>query len=247
MSAYGFTRRDVACRDPVLVLVSLPQTSFWRSHLQSGSCMLKRFVVAFGILVVPMSSIVLDSAGPAFATPPPAVGSASCSSVLGSGTVHPGLTTAGSIGGVKITFKGKLGGCTSSITAPSGTTVVGGKISGSGYYDAPTTTSNGSSCANFDGPDVVGVIKIKITWTVVGPAIAKTKITYTAVPATVTGPTNGTDTIDLYGPPFGALTGSFFPFATPLVGLTTNLPAPGTRCSTTPFVNFKIVGGAVGV
>ena len=44
-----------------------------------------------------------------------------------------------------------------------------------------------SSCANFDGPYVVGKITVTVTWTTTGPPIATTPIVYKNNPATASG------------------------------------------------------------
>ena len=106
---------------------------------------------------------------------PTATGKAICKIASGSGTVSPGLTVGGSAGGVKINFSATMvvgGSCGGAVTSPSGVTVLGGTLTGSGYYNPVPSTGNGSSCANFASSDIVGKIKVKINWSVTGPAIA---------------------------------------------------------------------------
>ena len=94
----------------------------------------------------------------------------------GPGRVSPGLTVAGSPGGIKINFQGSLakGNCTSAVTQPQGDQVTGGTFTGSGYYTGATA----SSCANFHRVDVVGQITVTITWVTTGTPIAPTTIVY---------------------------------------------------------------------
>ena len=103
----------------------------------------------------------------------------------------------------------------------------------------------GSSCANFDGVDVVGQITVTITWNTTGTPIAATTIVYANNPGTVSG--SATDTIALNAPPGTAVkSGSFNSAATPrLTQLVTNLPGPA--CGPGPFSTFTIVNGEVKV
>lgn len=212
-----------------------------------GATVWRKSLFIAAAILLPAGALVGVTPGLAGATPPAAVGSVTCLIAGGSGSVHPGISPAGSIGGVKISFSGELTTCTSSVTFPTGVAVTGGSFKGSGDFEAPTSTSNGSSCANFDGSDPVGKIKVKITWTTVGPAIARTTVTYTSEPGpiAVTGPTNGSDTIRLENP-YGVLSAgsSFSPPQPDTVLFGTNLPAPGTGCVGT-HTTFTIPGGGV--
>ena len=77
-----------------------------------------------------------------------------------------------------------------------------------GYYNPVPSTGNGSSCSNFAGSDIVGKIKVKVNWSVTGPAIAATKVVYKNNTGTVVG--SGTDTITLNAPTGTAVkSGSF--------------------------------------
>lgn len=205
----------------------------------------KSLLIAAAILV-PAAALVGATPGIAGAVHPPARGSVSCSAIVdGMGAVSPGISSGGSVGGVAIKFGGKLTGCTSSVTSPIGVTVTGGSFMGSGSFNAPSSSSNGSSCANFDGPDSLAIMKVKIKWTTVGPAIAPTIVTYRAEPAPVTGPTNRTDTITLDSP-YGTSPGisSFLPPPPDTLVLGTTLPAPGTGCVGTSFAFTIPTGGA---
>ena len=165
------------------------------------------------------------------------------------GTVSPGLSAVGSVGGVKINFKGILGlpgtACGGTVVTPAGVRVIGGKFTGSGYYNAPTATAHGSSCVKFDGPDKVGNIKVNVAWTTVGGPIANTVITYTNNVASVTGPVNGFDTIKLVAP-VATKAGSFLAGPLRTTKLVTTLPAPGLHCVGTTTA-FKITGGGISV
>lgn len=111
--------------------------------------------------------------------PPPLTGHVTCS-FTGNGKIHPKLTTAGSPGGVKITFKGKAFGCTGGSISAGGAvhTVTAGVVKGSGYISGVT----GSKCANFEGAapvDTMGTIKMTVKW-ILSPAItvALSHVTY---------------------------------------------------------------------
>ena len=148
-------------------------------------------LAAAGFFAVPALT-----AGPAAASPPVhAFGRVTCFVQTGSGTVSPGLSPAGSAGGVKINFKGKFVSkqCQSSVTKPKGDQVVGGTFSGTGYFNSPPAGGPGSSCSNFDGSDVVGRITVTVNWTTTGAPIAPTAIAYAGNPGTVSG--SPTDTI----------------------------------------------------
>ena len=133
-----------------------------------------RKVVCIGALVAASTNlvVVLSSAGVAGAVPPPATGTAICKIASGSGTLSPGLTAAGTPGGVKIQFVATMvvgGSCGGAVTSPSGVTVNGGTVKGHGFYNPVPSTANGSSCANFAGSDIVGKIVVKVNWSVTGP------------------------------------------------------------------------------
>jgi len=208
-----------------------------------------RFVVAATAMLTSMGVLVVTGSGVAVAKKlPHAVGIANCPIYSGSGTVNPGLTPAGSPGGVKIDFTASLtnptgGPCgNSSVTSPAGVTIDGGTVTGSGFYQP--LASGASSCANFDGVDVVGKIKVTIAWLTTPPgAIANTTIVYRNNPATVSGAP--VDTITLKAPPGTAIeTGSF---SSPSAGNTTALKTdlPGPACGAGPYSTFNILGGNV--
>jgi len=212
---------------------------------------MRRFLLVTAALLVP-AGVLVAVPQTAWALPN-AHGTVSCPVTSGSGTVNPGISIAGSLGGVKITFKATLGSptgvlCGGLVTAPAGDKIVGGTLTGSGYYNAPTVAAHGSSCANFDGPDKLGVITVVIKWLTAGPAIANTKVVYKNNPGTVAGAT--VDTITLKVPPAGSAvkSGSFAfpPAGNPrLTQLVTTLPAPGGACTAVPQTTFKITGGTV--
>jgi hypothetical protein len=208
--------------------------------------MFRRVLYAVAVVTVPTGLVVVALPGIAWAPPPPnAIGTAVCKIASGSGKVSPGLTPAGSPGGVKIHFSATMvvgGSCGGTVTSPSGVTVVGGTLKGSGFYNPVPATANASSCSNFAGADIVGKIKVKINWTVVGPAIAPTKVVYQNNTGTVVG--SGTDTITLDAPTGTAVkSGSFTVPAVPhkLVLVTT---LPGPTCGSGPFSSFSILSGS---
>ena len=174
-------------------------------------------------------------------------GTALCNVIQGAGTVSPGLTPIGSPGGVKINFHATIGSpagalCGGTVTSPAGDHVRGGSLIGSGYYNAPIPTAHGSSCSNFAGPDIVGQIKVTISWTMTGPPIANTVVVYKLNPATVAGA--GVDTITLKAPGGTAVkTGSFATGLLNTTRLKTTLPGPA--CGPGPWAAFGINGGNV--
>jgi hypothetical protein len=182
--------------------------------------------------------------GPAAAAPAtaasPASGRVTCPIAAGTGTLSPGLTSAGSLGGIKISFNGKLAGnCASAVTQPQGDQVTGGTFTGGGFYTGATA----SSCANFDGVDVVGQITVVITWKTTGAPIARTTIVYKSNPGTV----SGSETIALNAPPGTATkAGSFSAGTLHLTQLKTNLPGPVCPPGP-PITTFTITGGEVKV
>ncbi|HEY2575845.1 MAG TPA: hypothetical protein VGI74_06010 [Streptosporangiaceae bacterium] len=198
------------------------------------------------LAAAPLLVIPLATAGPAWAAAH-ASGKVTCFIQSGSGTLSPGLTPAGSAGSVKINFNGKFvtGQCSSAVTKPKGDQVTGGTFTGTGFYDAPPAGGPGSSCANFDGPDVVGRITVTIHWTTTGTPITPTAISYASNPGTVSG--SPTDTIVLNAPPGTATkSGSFGSATTPAITkMVTNLPGP--TCGAGPFGTFSITGGDVNV
>jgi hypothetical protein len=204
--------------------------------------MVRRLVMTAAAAIVSMGLLVAADAGVSVAKgPAKAKGIANCHIASGTGNLNPGLTPAGSAGGVKINFSAVLDKqCgNSSITKPKGDTIVGGTVTGSGFYK----TGFGSSCANFDGPDVVGTITVTVKWATSGAPIANTTIVYKNNPATTSG--SPTDTITLLAPPGTATkTGSFMaPATNDTTSLTTDLPAP--PCGPGPFSTFNILGGNV--
>lgn len=209
--------------------------------------MVRKLVSGTAAVIVAMGLLVAATSGVASAKAPKAVGIANCPIYSGTGTLNPALDS-GAPGGVKITFTATLtppGGpapCgNSSITKPAGVTIVGGTVTGSGFYKA-LPAGLASSCANFHGTDVVGKIKVKIAWMTVPPgAIADTTIVYKNNPNTVSGAPQ--DTIKLLAPPGTAVkTGSFSAGTLNTTALQTNIPAP--PCAA-PVSNFNIVGGNV--
>lgn len=208
--------------------------------------MLRRTLLATAALVVPIGLLVVTAPQAAWALPN-AHGTVSCPVYGGSGSVSPGLTPAGSPGGVKINFKANVGyasggPCGGTVTSPPGVKVVSGTLTGTGYYNAVAAHPNGSACPNFVGPDVVGKITVVIKWTVLGPPIANTKIVYKNNTGTVTGPP--VDTIKLKAPTGTATkTGSFATGVANTTKLVTNLPGPG--CGPGPYSAFTITSGAI--
>jgi len=196
------------------------------------------------LAAAPLLALTLLPAGAAPATAiVPASGKVTCPVASGTGGVNPALTHAGGGGGsIKINFHGKLASnCTSAIINPQGDKVIGGTFAGGGYY----THTNANSCANFDGPDVVGLIQVTITWKTTSTPIAPTTIVYKN-----NLNTNSTPLVlmTLNAPPGTATkTGSFHALGTPvLTQLQTNIPGTCPP-STPPIATFVIVGGKVSV
>ncbi|HEY3833326.1 MAG TPA: hypothetical protein VGO03_13600 [Acidimicrobiia bacterium] len=214
---------------------------------------MKRTMIVLAAGVALCAPLLVVGAGPSLASPV-AHGSATCRMALGGGgTVSPGLTPNGSPGGVKINFTAKLvpapaaKSCNGAVTSPAGTKVIGGVVTGSGFYLPVPSSGNGSSCANFAGSDKVGNIKVVINWTTSGSPIAPTTIVYAGNPGTVTV-SGGVDLITLNTPGSVTKSGSFaFPptGAPHAVKFKTTLPGPG--CGAGPFSSFHITGGAVSV
>jgi hypothetical protein len=205
--------------------------------------------------ITSVGMVVAVTSGAYAKAPGKAQGTAHCHIFSGSGTLTPGLTPSGASGGVKIHFTASLRNPTgapcadSSVTSPKGVTITGGSVTASGTYSAVPVTGHGSSCANFDGADVVTKITVTIKWTTHGPAIADTKIVYTHNPSTVSG--TSTDTVTLAAPPVpgsavkhGSFAGSSPPNTTQIA---TNLPSPGPPCKAGPYSTFTITGGSVSV
>jgi hypothetical protein len=200
-------------------------------------------ILATGVLLVAGSGVAVAKA------PPKAKGIVNCAIYGGTGTLNPGLTPAGQPGGVKISFTASVGtpsaACpNAAVTKPKGVALLGGTVTGSGYYKALAAPASASSCGDFDGTDVVGEITVTIAWlTSPAGAIANTTIIYKNNPATVSG--SPTDTITLLAPPGTAhKTGSFAaPGSNNTVELKTDLPGPA--CGAGPFSTFNIVGGHV--
>ena len=199
------------------------------------------------LAAAPLLATLLLPAGASAIASVHAVGRVTCFIQGGNGTLSPGLTPAGKSGGVKINFSGTLvkNQCKSAVTKPKGDQVIGGTFSGTGFYDSPPTGGPGSSCANFDGPDVVGKITVTINWITTGAPITATTIVYASNPGTVSG--SPTDTITLNAPPgTAAKSGSFNAASTAaLTQLVTDLPGPS--CGAGPFGTFNIVNGEVKV
>ena len=200
--------------------------------------------------LVSMGALVVAGSGVAVAkSPPKAKGIVNCTISSGTGTLNPGLTPGGRPGGVKINFKATVGTASAAcpnaaIAKPKGVALLGGTVTGSGYYNALAAPASASSCADFDGTDVVGQITVTIAWLTSPPgAIANTTIVYRNNPATVSGAP--TDTITLDAPPGTATkTGSFAaPSSNNTVELKTDLPGPA--CGAGPFSTFNITGGNV--
>jgi hypothetical protein len=202
--------------------------------------------VATATLVLGVLTLV--GSGVAWAAPV-ASGTATCPVQSGSGTLSPGLTAAGQPGGVKITFKAKLGpsstaGCSGSATLPSGLPVVinKGTLTGSGFFNGPGSAS-GNSCVNFDGPDILGTIKATVHWVASHP-IAPSHVSYTGGTPAVSG--SPTDTISL--PATGTTTAKTGSLALPplpdSITLVTNIPST-CLASSPPFTHFTITGGVV--
>ncbi|HXW35403.1 MAG TPA: hypothetical protein VEJ87_12565 [Acidimicrobiales bacterium] len=211
---------------------------------------MRRVIFSAGALLVSAGVVGLGAATPAGAAGPvKATGSVLCGISSGSGTLSPGLTPLGTAGGVKITFAAKFstGNCSSNVTTPPGDSVVGGSLTGSGFYNAPASSLIGSSCAAFHGADVVGKIVVKIDWVTSGAPIAATKVVYQNNPSTVAG--SPFDTITLKAPPAPGTAIKHGSFSVPpglppnTTQLTTSIPAP--PCGAGPYSNFNITGGMV--
>jgi hypothetical protein len=211
--------------------------------------MLRKTALIALALLPPLALLAMVAPTPAWAGPPPATGSVNCPIVSGSGAVGPGLTPAGSVGGVKINFEAEIAPpagslCGGNIATPPGDLIRSGTVTGSGYYQALAPPNNASACADFAGVDVVGKIVVHIAWVMTGPPIANTKIVYTLNPGTVNGA--GIDTITLHAPGGTATkSGSFAAPAGPpdTVKIVTTLPGPA--CGPGPWTSFTITAGNV--
>jgi hypothetical protein len=218
-------------------------------YAMRGIPMFRKLLLITAALIVPAALLTVATQEAAFALPL-GVGTATCPVTSGGGSVSPGLSILGVPGNVNIGFQGTLGNtgalCAGAVTSPPGDHVIGGSFVGLGYFTPPSSTAPGSSCANFRGPDKVGVIKVQIHWTMTGAAIAPTVIRYSANVGSVTGPFNGKDTITLKAP-VAAKAGSFVAGLPRTTKLVTTLPAPGALCTAVPHTAFTITGGAVAV
>jgi hypothetical protein len=215
--------------------------------------MSRRILMTAVALMFPAGLIAVSS-GTAWASPN-AHGKAACTIVGGSGNVSPGLSPAGAIGGIKINFSASMSlaagsKCASSVTTPLGVTVIGGTVTGSGYYLPVAPQTKASKCANFDagGTDKVGVITVTIKWLTAGPAIAPTTIVYKNLRNTVTGAV--VDTITLKHPPNPGTAVKSGSFSFPPAGapnttqIVTTLPSNTPPCVGTHSA-FTITGGYV--
>jgi hypothetical protein len=230
------------------------QGSTWRPHFAvitgaqqiRGDTMNIRRSWITALAAAPMLALPLLSAGAApAAAAVPGSGHVTCPIKDGTGMLSPGLTSTGNgAGTVKIIFNGTLAThrCTSAVTQPPGDQVTGGTFTGNGWYNG----AQASSCANFDGVDVVGQVTVIINWRTTGMPIAPTKIVYNNNPKTVSG--SPFDTIALNAPPGTAVkSGSFSSAPTPhLTQLKTNLVGPSCPVGP-PLATFVIVGGQVKV
>jgi hypothetical protein len=216
---------------------------------ERGLLMVRKLLVIVSTLIIPTGLILVTGEVAASAYgPPKATGIANCHISSGTGTLTPGLTPVGTQGKLKISFTASLiqGPCpNANVTSPPGVTIVGGTVTGSGVYKAPAG-GNASACADFDGPDILGHLKVTVAWQTTGGNIAKTNINYKGNPGTVSG--SPTDTITLDTPPAATAvkTGSFAsPSTTHTVQLDTNIPGP--LCGSGPYSTFVITGGVVTV
>jgi hypothetical protein len=211
--------------------------------------MARKILVLVSTLIIPTGLILFtgEMAASAYG-PPKATGIGNCHISSGTGTLTPGLTPVGTQGKLKISFTASLiqGPCPNAdVTSPPGVTIVGGTVTGSGVYKPPAG-GNASACADFDGPDILGHLKVTVAWHTTGGNIAKTNINYKGNPGTVSG--SPTDTITLDTPPAATAikTGSFAsPSTTHTVQLDTNIPGP--LCGSGPYSTFVITGGVVTV
>jgi hypothetical protein len=204
--------------------------------------MIRRLAVVSAFVVL-QAGFLFGVSGDASASPV-LVGHVSCSTFTGAGKFSPGLTTAGSAGGVKITVKGKIFGCTGgSITIGSTTyTVTGGSATINDWYFTGTT---GSKCANFQGAvplDKVGLIKMKVKWTLSPPlVVAPSHVKYSAGTYSAVTPAFGPMALDLGSlatpPSTTSITGSY---AADFLTQNTlmNIPTPPAGCPVGPAFAF---------
>jgi hypothetical protein len=203
--------------------------------------MFRRCAIVLAFVVL-QAGFVAGISGVADATPA-LTGHVSCTSFAGTGKFGPGLTATGTSTVVKITFKGILSGCTLGSIAINGAIhhVTGGKVKGAGYF----TGTAASKCANFQGAipaDHVGVIKMKVKWTLSPPlTVAPSDVTYG--PGTYSAPT----------PPLGPMALDLGASATPATVTTIagsyapnvltqntlmNIPTPPAGCPVGPPFTF---------
>lgn len=159
--------------------------------------MLRKLLLVL-VPVLATGGIVIGLSGTAEAvttlTGPP-TGSVTCSNFIGGGKVDPKLTATGistPAAGVKINFKGVASTCSGpsdSVTIGGTTyTVVGAKVTASGYFVPPNSTTVTNKCSNFEGAaptDLVGAITMTVKWKM-SPALAVTPsvVKYTTGPYT---------------------------------------------------------------
>ena len=101
----------------------------------------------------------------------------------GHGTVSPGLTPAGSPGGVKITFRANVLDARCRRLSQRQCHFPGGRQDPWRDCDRVRATTTRPArqrqlVPNFAGPDVVGKITVTIKWVMSGPPVANTKIVY---------------------------------------------------------------------
>jgi hypothetical protein len=195
--------------------------------------MLKKMVVIAAVLAA-QGGIVVGLSGVADAAPA-LTGHVTCTTFAGSGTLHPALTATGSAGGVKITFTGKLAGCSGASIGGGGAihTVSGGAVKGSGSFNG----TSASACGNFEGvlpADTVNKIKMKVTWNLSPPfTVAPSHVKYTAGP--YSAPVSGTTMALQLGNPVStptAVTGSFAGSTSQDTLMNINVPAGGCPVGT---------------
>jgi hypothetical protein len=210
--------------------------------------MIRRLAVVSAFVVL-QAGVLFGVSGEASAAPV-LVGHVTCSIFKGTGKFSPGLTTAGSAGGVKITAKGKFAGCTGgSITISSVThTVTGGSATINDWYFTGTTASK---CADFQGAvpvDKVGLIKMTVKWTLTPPlVVAPSHVKYSAGTYSAVTPPFGPMALDLGAaatpPSTTSITGSYAADALTQNTLM-NIPTPPAGCPVGPAFTWPSGGMA---
>lgn len=181
---------------------------------RSGEIMFRKMLGLSAVCLLSTTLVTVAESSAASAMPnPPASGTLQCN-ISGNGGFSPKLTASGqAITAVKTKFKGVGSGCTGTATTTnsagttSPVTIPNVKIKAAGYIQ-PTGPGNANACAVFTSSDGVGMIKVKITYPGVSPAIAPTIVKYSVGGPYVTN-NAGSDRLSMPSGAATVITGSF--------------------------------------